>query len=345
MKLSIPHFCIVVLALILLSCKAEQNNSIRLWYGQQQTFGTNGNPQRQINVLGNLENYQLGDTLYFVLNSEIEKRHLTLGSDSHRLALPGDFNIEIDRVDLVVGENQIRITHERQEKTIGEKEIIVNYLPAEKPWPLPYSIKWSEVKKIQDVVQVVDGQWQITDEGIKTKNKYYDRFFAVGDSTWKNLKVKTRVKLHSFTVPYKAPPSYNVSHFAIASLWPGHSVDGRQPSRQWYPLGATSEFRLEANHQNSRWRIFDGLYFYKEASKEEYRTIEPETWYSIIHQVEEVGDSIRYSVKLWRDDIPEPKTWDLIALEKKSYPETGSVCFLAHNTNVTFGDIYISPLY
>jgi hypothetical protein len=62
------------------------------------------------------------------------------------------------------------------------------------------------------------------------------------------------------------------------------------------------------------------------------------------HRVEEFSStSTLYSVKFWKEDQEEPKEWDFQAIET-SIREKGSACIIAHNTDVTFGDISVIPV-
>jgi hypothetical protein len=332
----------------LTSCFNEKESNsevtINVWYGNNQTFGKNGNPQRQINILGNIYAEIPNIEAYFVLNNETGKRPLTLGSDLHRLAQQGDFNVEIERTGLNEGFNHIEIFVTDSTRIIKKKKVNFSYTGKNK-WPLPYNIEWSEVEKIQDVAEVVDGHWEITENGIRTKFKYYDRVLAFGDSDWENYEVQTSVIFHDFTIPEKGPPTYNVSHVAIASRWPGHDLDSLQPNRKWFPVGATSEFRLTSNYDSCRWRIFDGEHFYAEQDTSAYRTIKPETNYFLKHRVETISNNqSKYSVKIWLAAATEPENWDFQAIEKNASKETGSALLIAHNTDVTFGNISIVPL-
>jgi hypothetical protein len=277
----------VLFAFLFLSCNPtapppSDHVDIKIWYGHEQHFGKIGNPQWQINILGNIDSKNENIKAYFLLNSHQEKKYLTLGSDLHRLARKGDFNIEIPRNELLKGKNNLELCVEMESKLIS-KEIISVYYHDQHPWPLPYQVRWEEVKKIQDVVEVVDGDWILTGSGIRTNYKYYDRIIAFGDSTWENYEVETTVVFHGFTPPEAGPPTYDVSHVAIASRWPGHDQDELQPNRKWFPLGATSEFRITKDYRNCRWRIFDGENFYAEQGQKSYRTLQPEVKYRMKH--------------------------------------------------------------
>ena len=346
MKLIPKHllFSVILGAICLYSaCSREkgQNIAIHIWYGQDQCFGKWGNPQRQINILGNIQGLDDSCRVFYTLNGTDFKEDITLGSDLHRLAMDGDFNIDIQRSELLEGENFIDIIIERKGKKILSRNLNFHY-SSDKQWPIPYFVDWSQAEKLQDVVEVVDGHWEITPSGVHIRQQYYDRILAFGDSSWLNYEVETSVVFHDYIPPVEGPPTYNVSHVAIASRWPGHDHDSLQPDRKWFPLGATSEFRITDFYDSCRWRIFDGENFYMEQLPEDYRTIQAEQVYRLKHRVENISDSVvLYSVKFWHADENEPEQWDLQATERMTSKECGSALLLAHNTDVTFGNISV----
>ncbi len=335
--------------LLLLGCnhkdrKDESKPIINIWYGLDQNFGNIGNAQRQINILGNIQTNNGDAVAYFTLNDSERKNNLTLGSDLHRLARDGDINIEIVRDDLIEGKNKAHLYVIMGDTILSHEKITFSY-SGQQNWPLPYHVEWDEVKEIQDVVEVVDGEWELTENGVRTKFKYYDRVLAFGDSSWRNYEVVSSVIFHDYTIPVKGPPTYNVSHVAIASRWPGHDKDDLQPNRKWFPVGATSEFRITDQYDSCRWRIFDGENFYEEQVSKLYRTILPEIQYNIKHRVEDQPDgSSLYSVKYWKSDDKEPDVWDFQATEPKGEMESGGALLIAHNTDVTFGDIAVTAI-
>lgn len=325
------------------SIKQTKDEIINLWYGPHQTFGSKGNSQAQINILGNISKTADTPNVYYQLNHG-DKHQLTLGCDLHRLANPGDFNIEIYRDKLKDGNNLVDIFVEKDGNILEQRQVNVMYERGN-VWPLPYEVNWNQVKNIQDVVEVVDGNWEITKQGIRTRHKYYDRIVAFGDSLWTDYEVTTSVVFHNYTPPTPGPPTYNVSHVAIASRWPGHDKDSLQPNRKWFPLGATSEFRITDEYDSCRWRIFDGENFYAEQDIPYYRKITPGKKYFMKHRVETIAENkTLYSVKLWDADTSEPATWDFQATEVSAKKESGSACLIAHHTDVTFGDIWVVPL-
>lgn len=317
---------------------------IEFWYGERQSFGVIGNPQRQVNVLGHVCGYVEVPCVWYTLNGGPSERQLNLGPDLHRLAKTGDFNIEIERSELRVGENTVKVGVEEIDGTRTENTVIIEYRENNR-WPLPYEIDWDKVDRVQDVVEIIDGDWRQTSEGLRTTSPYYDRALALGDASWTDYEVSTSVKFHDFTEPAAGPPTYEVAHVAIAVRWPGHDKDSNQPNRKWYPLGATAEFRLEKDYQNCRWRIFDGEIFYAEQGKAVRGPILPEVWYHMKHRVETLSKTrTLYSVKFWPSEQVEPEEWDFQAIEISGSPNSGSACILAHNTDVTFGNVSVVPI-
>jgi hypothetical protein len=323
-----------------------QSPQIEVWYGDQQHFGQQGRAQRWVNILGNITAKEKVDTLHYRLNQG-DLFPLTLGSDLHRLANEGDFNVEISWEDLKEGENVLQIHLETKEGQTVEKEINIHIHPSQK-WPMPYRVDFSKVKHPQERVQVVDGLWEINDDGIRTTEPFYDRVISLGDTSWTNYEATARITIHGFTPSEKGPPTYDVTHFGMAFRWRGHTMDGRQPSRQWYPLGAQGEFLLHSDQSTAKWRIlYDGG---KEAPKptfaEKSNNIELNKEMYIKGQVTTLEDGdTRYRFKQWMVGEPEPRDWDIEGLEKgENDYSSGALCLVPHNSDVTIHEVMVEPL-
>lgn len=333
-------------AALLTGCQSSSESpspTITLWYGTEQYFGTPGTAQRWVNLLGTTQS----DTGLAQLNYRLNqgpKHSLSTGPDGRRLARSGDFNVEIHRDSLRVGENEVVISALDSAGTSVSQTVRVHYTRP-RSWPLPYSVVWDEVDTLQKAVQIVDGHWQQVPGGIRTVAPYYDRVLAMGDTSWIDYEVATSVIFHGFTPPRRGPPTFNVSHAAIATRWPGHEYDDQQPNVKWFPLGATAEFRLTDNLDSCRWRVFDGESLYVEDTTK-IRSITLETRYRMKHRVTTLDSTrTRYQVKLWPDGQPEPANWDVEAVEvSPDNINSGSALLLAHNTDVTFGDIRVAAV-
>ncbi len=348
----LARFSLLALIIIFIyGCGSEKGKRdksslyIDIWYGDQQSFGKPGITQKWINILGNVYAENGIKDLNYTLNGGQPKK-LTIGSDLHRLAATGDFNIDLTVNDCNAGENTVVVSVIDSAENTSKRQIEFSF-EKDRHWPLPYIIKWSEVSNIQDVVHVIDGHWEITDKGLHNLDTYYDRVISFGDTSWVNYEVSTSVIFHGFTPPAEGPPTYNVSHAAIAMRWTGHDEDDLQPHRKWYPLGATAEFRLTKNLDSCRWRIFDGpkpnsVNFHIEQPHKDYRNIQLNRKYGMKHRVRTIGrDSTLYQVKLWLYDEPEPPEWDFQGIEVEENHHAGSALLIAHNTSVTFGDVTV----
>ena len=334
--------CSLITSSIVLFCSCARGPGVEIWYGKQQHFGRNGFPQKWINILGRSRPGQDIASLTYSLNGA-SPIPLSIGPDGHRLANPGDFNIEIDRAHLKAGENTVEVIARTRQGHMSRTKVIL-ILHGSAGCELPYVIDWSAVERIDDAAQVVDGLWEITEGGIKVVEPYYDRVIAFGDQSWRDYEVTVPVTFHGMRHPVRGTDGgAGVIHAAIAVHWPGHDDDNHQPHVKWYPLGATAEFRLEPRLKNCSWRILGGGR--KIVEEDSTRPIEYERQYIMKHRVRTRADSsTQYSVKLWPADEPEPKGWDVEAVEGPEDVQQGGALIIAHYTVVTFGNVIVTPL-
>ena len=316
---------------------------IELWYGNTQPFGHLGTPQRWINILGRITNPEQLDSLHYTLNSG-DPIQLSIGPDRHRLANPGDFNIEIEPKDLNKGSNTATIIATDTKGNRVTQDVEIHHTKG-RTWPLPYTIDWCQTSNIQNVAQIVDGRWACTPQGVRILEPYYDRVIALGDLTWTDYEIATTVTFHSMRIPDKAKGDggANVIHAALAVRWPGHDNDGKQPRVKWYPLGATAEFRVTPTWENCSWRILGGGNMRLESEKG--CSITPDVPYRMKHRVQTLADqSAWYRVKLWDANNSEPEAWDLQMKKGPDEVQTGGALLIAHYTDLTFGNIVAVPI-
>ena len=316
---------------------------IDIWYGDQQRFGHLGRPQRWVNVLGRLSDPDRVERFTYALNDG-RALPLSVGPDGHRLANPGDFNVEIDLGDLCAGECVLHLEARYGDGRFAAHDVI---LSVEKglTCPLPYRITWSEVAQIQDVAQVTDGLWRLTDSGIRVVEPYYDRVLALGDLAWTDYEVRTTVTFHGMRSPDQSAGDggANVIHAALAVRWPGHDDDGRQPRVKWYPLGATAEFRVTPSWEDCSWRILGGGGIV--VNSDLRRAIRLEVPCRMKHRVSSSPDGgAIYQVKLWDLNDAEPAEWDLELQKAPGDTPSGGALLIAHYTEVTFGDVEVLPV-
>lgn len=315
---------------------------IDIWYGDEQHFGHLGIPQRWINILGNVDIEYIVSLQYSIDNSA--PKQLSIGPDGHRLARPGDFNAELAFKALNPGRHALVLIATDRDGCQTQREVDI-VIEKGKNCPLPYHIQWNQVSYIHEAAQIVDGKWALTPQGIRVMEPYYDRVIAFGDLSWANYEVRTTVTFHELRIPdaEQGDAGANVIHAAIATLWPGHDKDEHQPHIKWFPLGSTAEFRVNPSWSDCSWRILGGGGVVVEA--EEKLVIEIERPYAMKHRVDNVSNGLmRYRVKLWEADCPEPKAWAVELLKKPPDIYHGGALLIAHYTDVTFGDVEVIPV-
>ena len=322
---------------------AAQDADVQLWYGPRQFFGQNGEPQRWVNVLGTVVDTARVEVLTYRLNGGPADT-LSMGSDLHRLAEPGDFNVELAWDEMEPGENDLVVTARYADgrRATARTTLVV---ARGNTWPLPYRVDFAEVDSLQAVVQVVDGQWTLTDDGVRTAVPYYDRVLCLGDSTWQDYEALVRLTIHDFTPSEPGPPTYDVTHFGVAMRWRGHHADEHQPNRRWYPMGSQGELLLQRLPDSSRYRILFGSDHPTVVGEKTFPVrLGRQRW--VRTQARTLADSSTlYRYKTWAAGEPEPLAWHAEGTEPQhlDYP-SGSLCLVPHNSDVTIHEVAAAPL-
>jgi hypothetical protein len=345
----------ILMLLFVISCGNNQENDrgkmIHLFYGTDQSFGEPGLAQRWININGTMNIAGLTRPAASYRLNYGERVILSLGPNDTRLAGNGDFNADICYSHLNNGHNHLSLYLSDMGKDLDSIHVNI-HMTKDQNWELPYEITWENVGNIQDVVQVVDGRWEITEDGIRTLDPWYDRMIAFGDDQWTDYEITTTVIFHSYLPPSPGPPSYWSTHTAIILRWPGHDTDQNQPHVKWYPLGASCEFQLFDNLDQCRWRINGGPdpdsgTLIQNESVNSLRPVELGKKYSLKARVESTltGNPV-YSCKIWPWEETEPSVWDLsYTIEKHPQQvKRGGVSLTAHNSDITFGNIKVVPI-
>ncbi len=321
--------------------------SIEIWYGESQSFGQAGSPQPLINILGNVTVGSAGITALTMSVNDGPLQKLSLGCNGHRLARAGDFNAEINRRALRDGPNTVELMATDSTGASTRKTVTVNYTPGS-PCPLPCSIDWSRVKRIQDVAQIIDGRWLLDSSGVRPAFPYYDRVIAIGDSSWTDYEALLTVTWNSLPVLNSSggAPYRDHAHASICLRWQGHANDDRQPLRKWWPLGGLAG--LAANVESPeklQW------YFWKgdgsgRLTGDSARALVLDRPYTYRVRVETLPDGKNiYSMKAWdASSEAEPAAWDMVVDEPGQDIRSGSLLFVVHHGDVTFGNISVAPL-
>jgi regulation of enolase protein 1 (concanavalin A-like superfamily) len=303
---------------------------IELFYGDGQAFGSIGQTQPWVNILGSTSDPSGVATLVYSLNAGPELP-LMIGPDERRLAWAGDFNVDLDVTNLLAGPNALEIAATDAIGNETRESFTFDYTPATR-WPLPFSIDWSTLlsdDEIQDVAQVVDGHWFLDAGTVRTAERGYDRLIAFGDRTWTD---------YEFVVPITRFNTPGSSGVGVLLRWDGHTdapVVCSQPKCGWLPLGAILWARP------NRLEIYgnDGIIY---ASTPRILTDGVTYWYK--GRVETKPEGSLYSFKVWEDGQPEPVDWDIVGQAGPSDPQQGSLMLITHWSDASFGNVTVTDL-
>ncbi|CUH49039.1 hypothetical protein RUA4292_03233 [Ruegeria atlantica] len=308
-------------------------NPIDVWYGLTQSFGSPGEGQERINILGNVGVDVTSMT--YSINGGPEQA-LSVGADGIRLQNEGDFNVDIFYADLdgSATDDIVTLTATLVGGTIVTRDVVIEYEDGA-IWDPNYSIDWDAVTNAQDALQIVDGKWSWDGNGIRPVDLGYDRLLVLGDQGWDNYEVNLTIDMHDLQ---------NERGFTFGMLWNGHT-DSRygdiQPLSGWEP-GAAFFYTNERfkSHSYHEWSEVLGV--------TDKLRLQEDVTYNFTVRVEQTGIYDRlYSLKVWEEGTAEPVGWTLQVEEAFSLdeaPATGSLYLNAHYFDVTFGDLTITEI-
>jgi hypothetical protein len=326
---------------------------IDVWYGTNQTFGQIGMPVPFINILGNVSDLDAVAELTYSLNGG-PPNALSMGPDQLRLTDLGDFNIEIDAIELVDGVNTVEIvaTDAMNNTTTEQVEVL---FASGNVWPQPYSIEWDEVSNIQDVAQILDGHWTLTSDGVSPLQQSYDRLIAIGDLQWTDYEVTVPITVNSIDTSGFVGPSKGAA-VGVLLRWPGHAdVDGSRPREGWHPHGAAGLLRWEGDPLNPT----TSIQIFGNQQRPYVLTDMPQTIDFFVTYIFKMRVSTLmvepptgglpvpnslYEFKVWQEGQPEPASWTLSVQEGPDDVQAGSLLLLAHHVDCVFGNVSIEPL-
>ena len=246
-------------------------------------------------------------------------------------------NVEIDYNDLLNGSNSVLITATDNLGYVTTETVNVTYSSGN-VWPLPYSIDWDTVTSIQEVVQVVDGKWDLVPGGIRTTQVDYDRVLDFGDITWSDYEITAPITVHAIDPDGYLWPSVSPG-LGFTSRWTGHTdspVACLQPHCGWQPSGAGGWYDIG---QGGPLHMDNGAVW------DPTVTIQVGDTYYWKLRVETIpGTGSLYSLKVWEYGQAEPANWNLTSQRDLSDQANGSLIFIAHHVDTTIGDVVITPL-
>jgi len=321
------------------------------WRGPNYNFGQLGsNSARWVNILGHVSGESTINSLKYSLNSQTAQT-LSTGADGRRLQDAGDFNVDIEYLDLNDGANTLDITAVDTQGNTTTNSLTVNY-SSNNIWPLPYSVDWSAASSIEDVSQVVDGSWLIESNGVRTTQLGYDRILSIGDINWYDYEATVPVTLHGIDsicfTDIANNPCNGGALVGLLARWQGHHpTNNNQPSHEWKPLGAFGAYRWKYNGSNltvvPSLQLFGGDGSIVAEDKSAAFPIGVPQFMKIRAQT--VGGQHEYKVKLWEQGTLEPSQWNLESTQTlvESFGN-GSLLLIAHYADVTFGNVSVVAL-
>lgn len=318
--------------------------AISLWYGATLPAGGNGDPQKWVNVLGNVASAAPLASLTYRLNDG-PAWPLAVGPDDMRLARPGDFNIEIDYTDLRAGANTVVIRATDQTAAATEATVAINYHAGLATWqPQTYWFDWATATRIADLAQVVDGHWVLEGGGVRPTVFDFDRLLALGDLSWRDYTVTVPITVFGIDEAGYVAPS-NGPGVGIMVRWQGHydAGNGISPRTGWRRLGALGWYRWRKvgnvysegfqllGHTGRELGVFDRkltlgqTYLFKLAVQSNANPTIPAT----------------YRFKVWPATTAEPAAWDVEKRSIAGEPSGGSLLLVAHHVDARFGAVRV----
>ncbi len=324
-------------------------SDIAIWHGDTQRVGHLGEAQDDFNVLGHIERWREIDTLAWSLN---QQPAVPLSFRAYRrLVNEGDFNVDVPIGRLRDGPNTVTITAQRRDGGSFTRTVSIEKHAG--ACPLPFAIRWTEVKNPQDVGQYVDGRWALTPRGLRTAQVGYDRLFLIGNRTWRDYDVRT-----TFTVHELAERVMNDAGVGLIARFAGHVTGGPeqfpsgQPKWGYRPFGAIGWLRWRGTPPNPN----EPQKQYYPGANARFKDLGPfaferEATYAIRFACRTLPDDpegngvTEYRCKLWPASAPEPREWSWQQTQvSRDALRTGGVALVAHFADVTFGDIVVAEL-
>ncbi len=324
---------------------ATTGPTINLWYGTTLPAGHNGDPQKWVNVLGNVASAAPLTSLTYRLNGA-PPVPLAVGPDDMRLARAGDFNIEIDYTDLHAGANSVVIQATDQTVATAEATVTITYGGGPATWqPQTYTFDWATAARLADLAQVVDGDWVLDSGGVRPTVFAFDRLLALGDFSWRDYTVTVPITVFGIDEQgYKAPS--NGPGVGVMVRWQGHydAGNGVMPRTGWRRLGALGWYRW----QKAGDVYSEGFQLLGHGGRELgafNRALTLGQTYLFKLAVQSNADPAipaTYRFKVWPAAAAEPAAWDV---EKRGFmgePSGGGLLLVAHHVDARFGAVRVN---
>jgi len=318
--------------------------TIALWYGPTLTAGRRGDPQKWVNVLGNVASAAPLTALTYSLNGG-PARPLAVGPDNMRLARPGDFNVELDYTDLRLGANSVIISATDETGATTQATVTVDYRGGSATWsPQTYTYNWATATRIDDLGQVVDGEWALDGGGVRPTVFDFDRLLALGDLSWRDYTVTVPITVFGIDESGYTAPS-NGPGVGILVRWQGHydAGNGITPLTGWRRLGALGWYRWQKQDA-----VFtEGFQLLGHGGRElgmNAKTLSfgvPYVFKLAVTTNPDPALPATYRFKVWPASQSEPAAWDIERRGIDGEPTGGSLLLLAHHVDARFGTVRV----
>jgi hypothetical protein len=337
-------------------CSSQPSPELSIWYSLHQQVGHLGHAQDDFNLLGHVQASEGIAALTYRLNGAAPET-LTVGQgpfgDGRRLGARGDFNADIPLDRLRLGANTVVLTATDPTGAEATARVRVDRREGD-GYALPAAIDWAQVDDVQDVGQVVDGKWGLSEAGLRTLETGYDRIFLIGDTTWQDYEVTVPVTIHR--VDAKTGPRSGANGLGILMRFTGHAVGtyrdwpADQPTWGYQPFGAIGWLRWNDGAESPPYRQFyHGDYntmdnfgtFPIQEGQTYWMTMRAET----LPDTNEGRGVTRYAWKAWPDGQDEPAAWAFEVTQTSEHAlRRGGMVLLAHHVDATFGNVRIRSL-
>mgnify|MGYP001348422294 FL=1 len=311
--------------------------AIDVWYGTEQAFGEIGLPIPYVNILGRVDVQNLA-SLQYSLNGK-PFRPLAVGPNSCRLAAHGDFNVELDLDQLLIGLNRLELRSLDMGSNENRESVLFSFRN-DRVWPLPHTVRWSDYTSVVQGAQLMDGKWVIDDDStIRLTEFGCDRLVLIGDRTWTDYQVTVPVMVKDL-----APASLKSATPEIGLIchWPGYTqINNELPRAGFIPLGGMGCYKWRTVSS----RQFELVGYDNQVIQSLNAPFELNVWYMMKMQVQAVGDMVEYRFKCWPEAEPEPAEWMLQGQQSNVHdPNHGSVALVAYYVDVVYGDVVVEPV-
>jgi uncharacterized repeat protein (TIGR02543 family) len=318
---------------------------ITVWNAPNFNFGSNGDPQKWINILGNVNSGAFPVvSLAYTVNGNFGGS-LNRGPDTRRLTETGDFILEIDYTDLQSGNNEVVITATDSNNVTTTAPITINYTDGGNAWPAgTYTYSWQGLTSISPKAHIVTGEWALDNGTVRPVEFDYDRLIALGDLSWKDYTVTVPITVFGIDESGYEAPSFGPGVGFIVR-WQGHfaTAPGEQPRVGWRRLGALGWYHWYRESGLPR----AGFQFIGHTGAnfgEDSRPLVIGKTYNYKIRVQSNPDPSKaatYSFKVWDAALTEPATWDFSSTGLKGETKNGSVLLVAHHVDATFGTVTV----